>query len=285
MYHEISMVVSSHPARISSDFAPHMAELVLRERCEQAPLVFLADRELRAVEHLDAVILEPHNGAHVDDDAAVADQKPWIGAKLLFHLREDSRCAAFALVAHDADEVVLRQRVIHLAVRQAHEFAGETHLDFRFGVLQDAQQVIQQLTNARLLERFEQIIERMHRERLPDVLLRGCDENNRQRRRLFAEFPCGVDAVRALHANVEEEGIQLLRADSAKQCVAAFVADDVRLSLGGQHLLKTLGVLREIIDDGDSQQHARTPFYLDDTTAADFLHPPLAQENVRLRKN
>ena len=68
MYCEISMVVSSPPARISSDFAPHMAELVLRERCEQAPLVFLADRELRAVEHLDAVILEPQNGAHVDDD-------------------------------------------------------------------------------------------------------------------------------------------------------------------------------------------------------------------------
>ena len=81
------------------------------------------------------------------------------------------------------------------------------------------------------------------------------------------------------------KGIQLLRADSAKQCVAAFVADDVRLSLGGQRLLKAFGVLREIIDDGDSQQHARTPFYLDDTTAADFLHPPLAQENVRLRKN
>ena len=99
MYCEISMVVSSPPARISSDFAPHMAELVLRERCEQAPLVFLADRELRAVEHLDAVILEPQNGAHVDDDAAVADQKPRIGAELLFHLREDSRCAAFALVA------------------------------------------------------------------------------------------------------------------------------------------------------------------------------------------
>lgn len=156
MYCEISMVVSSPPARISSDFAPHMAELVLRERCEQAPLVFLADRELRAVEHLDAVILEPQNSAHVDDDAAVADQKPRIGAELLFHLREDSRCAAFALVALDADEVVLRQRVIHLAVRQTHEFAGETHLDFRFGVLQDAQQVIQQLTNARLLERFEQ---------------------------------------------------------------------------------------------------------------------------------
>lgn len=74
MYCEISMVVSSPPAWISSDFAPHMAELVLRERCEQVPLVFLADRELRAVKHLDAVILEPQNGAHVDDDAAVADQ-------------------------------------------------------------------------------------------------------------------------------------------------------------------------------------------------------------------
>ena len=88
------MVVSSPPARISSDFAPHMAELILRERCEQSPFVLLADGKLRAVEHLDAVILEPHNGAHVDDDAAVADQKPRIGAKLLLHLCEDSRCAA-----------------------------------------------------------------------------------------------------------------------------------------------------------------------------------------------
>lgn len=75
MYHEISMVVSSSPARISSDFAPHMAELVLRERCEQSPFVLLADGKLRAVEHLDAVILEPQNSAHVDDDAAVAHQK------------------------------------------------------------------------------------------------------------------------------------------------------------------------------------------------------------------
>jgi len=48
-----------------------------------------------------------------------------------------------------------------------------------------------------------------------------------------------------------------------------------RLSLGGQRLLQTFGVLREIIDDGDSQQHARTPFYLDDTTAAVFFASPI----------
>ena len=66
-----------------------MAELILRERCEQSPFVLLADGKLRAVEHLDAVILEPQNSAHVDDDAAVADQKPRIGAELLFHLRAD----------------------------------------------------------------------------------------------------------------------------------------------------------------------------------------------------
>ena len=95
-----------------------MAELVLGKFGKQFVFVFLTHRKMRAVQHLDTVIVEPEHFVHVDDHAPVADKKTVLFQQLLLHLCKIVRGPAFAVIGDDLYHMIPRQSVMDPGKRQ-----------------------------------------------------------------------------------------------------------------------------------------------------------------------
>ena len=91
-----------------------MAELILCELGEQGILVLLAHGQAGAVQHLEAVAVQPEHLVHVQDDAPVADNEVLLRPQQLLHLGEGGDGPALAVVADDARDVgrVVRDDVV-----------------------------------------------------------------------------------------------------------------------------------------------------------------------------
>ena len=122
-----------------------MAELILCELGEQGILVLLAHGQAGAVQHLEAVAVQPEHLVHVQDDAPVADDEVLLRPQQLLHLGEGGDGPTLAVVADDADVVVLGHGVLYLPQGEMYLLPCDADFQLRFGPEEHPPQLVGQL--------------------------------------------------------------------------------------------------------------------------------------------
>ena len=163
------------------------------------------------------------------------------------------------LVGTDADKVVLSQGVVDPAEGHLDQLPGHPEFQLRLRTAQGCQQIVQQLSDPGIVIGLAQIVERVQRQRIPDVLLRRGYEDDRDPGILAPEVPGGLDAVQSRHADVQKDHILLREGAPAQEFAPAGVQRALQAAaVGGrsqQRALQDLGVRPEILDDGAAKAH------------------------------
>lgn len=146
-------------------------------------------------------------------------------------------------------------------------FPLAAHLDFTLDMLHGAQKVAQQLCNGVVRVGLEQIVEGVDRQRLPDIVAGGCDENERKARRELAQPLRRLDPVRSGHENIEKHGVIFRRRGALQQRVPALKKAETQLAApsrrAAERPAQRLRVHRDVLHDRKVQQHGSYLFQTD----------------------
>ena len=149
--------------------------------------------------------------------------------------------------------MVLRRDILDAVERNAKALSVAAHLDLALDMLRDTQQIAQQLRNGGIRVGLEKIVKGMDRERLPDIIAGGGDEDKREARRELAQALRRLDPVHPGHENIEKYGVISRRRGALQQRVAAFekakaqLAEPRRRAL--QRAAQRLRVRRDVLCD------------------------------------
>ena len=128
----------------------------------------------------------------------------------------------------------------------------------------------------------------MHRKGFPHVFRRRGHKDDEEMRVFFPQLPGRPDAVRALHADIQEHHGIRPGGGSVQKCVAALVqvADDRISPCLPQQPLQLLGFKLLVFNDRDPQLHRYAPpLQLDCTTFFRPLHLPFTRETPPFTQN
>ena len=237
---------------------------------------------MRAVQHLDTVIVEPEHFVHVDDHAPVADKKTVLFQQLLLHLCKIVRGPAFAVIGDDLYHMIPRQSVMDPGKRQLHGLPCDLYVQFRLLTAEDTPQFSDKMADLFFLIGFEQIVERMDRKGVPDIFRRRSYKHDREMRVFLPQLLCGLDPVCALHADIQKNSLCRPGGKAAEKFVsvcktAAEKGLAVKILL--QQPLQTLGICILIFYDRHMKFHSHAPSQSYCTISETDLHGGLRRKH------
>lgn len=149
----------------------------------------------------------------------------------------------------------------NLPVRQADGLARQVDFDELLALLHQPNRPGKHVIELGGAVRLHQIIKRVNRKRIERIFLRRGQEDDQAARAPLAHPLRNLDAVHALHADIQKNERVVPRRKAAQKSFPAVKTGDARAvrNANQQILPEQLARLRLVIDDGNAYVHGKHP--------------------------